>query len=187
MDLGKYKATGIPGGIAMARHLDTLVSGIKSPVTSSRGLAARLKYLMEKKGGAEAMARAGITVKPDTIKNWVDQKTTPRAGNLAKIDAAYWDLKRRNSAPRFKAKLDNAGAGNRIEIYPVDQSHVEQKHRRAIEVRQITVRGIWDDFVEAWMQGDEPALDVIWDEVLNQLGSDYDAYTYVTHVGFGFR
>ncbi len=27
-------------------------------------------------------------------------------------------------------------------------------------------------------------LDVIWDEVITDLGSDYAAYSYVTHIGF---
>ncbi|MFC9331541.1 hypothetical protein [Kitasatospora sp. NPDC057015] len=30
-------------------------------------------------------------------------------------------------------------------------------------------------------------LDVIWDEVITDLGSDYDTYSYVTHIGFAAR
>ncbi|WP_324605815.1 transcriptional regulator [Streptomyces sp. NRRL B-24484] len=170
----------------MAIHLDTEVMkrGIKSPLTSKRGLAARLKYLTEKKGGPEAMAAAGITVKPRTLKSWLDGASTPRPDNLAKIDAAYWALKGRNLVPRLKELLDNDGAGTEIEIYPVDQSHVPEKHQRDIDVRRINLRGVWDDFVDAWLDEDADLLDQIWDEVLNQLGSDYDAYTYVEHVGF---
>ncbi|WP_280703160.1 transcriptional regulator [Kitasatospora sp. GP82] len=170
----------------MAIHLDSEVMkrGIKSPITSKRGLSARMKYLSEKKGGAEAMAAAGITAQPRTVKKWVNGESTPRPDNLAKIDAAYWSLKGRNLAPRLKQLLDNNGAGTEIEIYPVDQSQVPEKYQRDIDVRRINLRNVWEDFVDAWVEDDFRALDEIWDEVLNQLGSDYDSYTYVQHVGF---
>ncbi len=186
MELGKYQARGIEGGVAMAIHLDSEVMkrGIKSPITSKRGLDARMKYLSEKKGGAEAMAAAGITAKPRQIKKWVDGEVTPRPDNLAKIDAAYWSLKGRNLAPRLKKLLDNNGAGTEIEIYPVDQSQVPEKYQRDINVRRINLRNVWEDFVDAWVDDDFQALDEIWDEVLNQLGSEYDSYTFVQHVGF---
>ncbi|MDH6129921.1 hypothetical protein P3T39_006914 [Kitasatospora sp. GP82] len=186
MELGKYQARGIEGGVAMAIHLDSEVMkrGIKSPITSKRGLSARMKYLSEKKGGAEAMAAAGITAQPRTVKKWVNGESTPRPDNLAKIDAAYWSLKGRNLAPRLKQLLDNNGAGTEIEIYPVDQSQVPEKYQRDIDVRRINLRNVWEDFVDAWVEDDFRALDEIWDEVLNQLGSDYDSYTYVQHVGF---
>ncbi|MFJ5926516.1 transcriptional regulator [Kitasatospora sp. NPDC092948] len=173
--------------MAMAIHLDSEVMkrGIKSPVTSKRGLAARLKYLMEKKGGPNAMVEAGIAVKPKTIQNWVDGKTVPRPDNLAKIDAAYWALKGHNLGPRLKELLGNEGLGTEIEIYPVDQSQVPEKYKREINVRKIHLKGdIWDDFVDAWRDDDVQMLDEIWDEVLNKLDSNYDSYTYVQHVGF---
>ncbi|MER5638150.1 transcriptional regulator [Kitasatospora sp. NPDC002227] len=170
----------------MAITLEQAVTGIKSPVTTPRGLAARLRYLTQSDGGREAMARAGITVKPETVDNWIEKKTVPKRGNLEKIDAAYWDYRRRNLAKEFKTRLNDNGRGTEIEIYPVDQSQVEQKYKRDIQIRRKNIRGtLWNAVVDAWVEGDEDALDVCWDEVLNELDSDYDSYTYVTAVGFG--
>lgn len=39
--------------------------------------------------------------------------------------------------------------------------------------------------VDAWRDGDEAALDEIWDTITSDLDSAYDAYSYVTAVGFG--
>ncbi|MET9603397.1 hypothetical protein ABZZ45_37535, partial [Streptomyces sp. NPDC006459] len=46
-DWGKYDARGVKGGQALILELNRIVhsSGITSPVTSRRGLAARLRYL----------------------------------------------------------------------------------------------------------------------------------------------
>ncbi|WP_329492652.1 transcriptional regulator [Kitasatospora herbaricolor] len=188
MEFGKYGAAGIPGWLAIARGLDDLVTGPVSPVTSKRGLAARVRYLTRSAAGYEAMARAGITAKPRTIKNWIKTgKATP--ANREMVDAAYWTLRRHNVVTDLKRRLNNNGAGTRVEIYPVDQSGVQESRRRDISHRAINVRGAWDDMVDAWDKGpNDPSaaemLDVIWDEVITDLGSDYDAYSYVTHIGF---
>ncbi len=184
-EFGKYGADGVPGWLALARQLDDLITGPASPVDSKRGLSARLNYLLNRKGGLEALRTAGVTVADRTVKGWFDKKTTPRKADLARIDSAYWDLRRRNAAPSLKARLRNEGRSRTVEIHPVDQSHVEEGRVREIEHRQVNLFGdIWDDMVDAWVESDQSALDTIWDEVITDLGSDYDAYTYVEAVGF---
>ncbi|MFF3598053.1 transcriptional regulator [Kitasatospora indigofera] len=188
-DFGRYGASGIPGWLAIARGLDELVTGVASPVTSKRGLNARLRYLTRSQAGYEAMARAGITATPRTVKAWIAGKQKPNNANRDMLDAAYWTLRRHNVVTDLKRRLNNNGAGTRVEIYPVDQSGVQESRRRDISHRAINVRGAWDDMVDAWDKGpNDPSaarmLDVIWDEVITDLGSDYDAYSYVTHIGF---
>jgi hypothetical protein len=184
-EFGKYGADGIPGWLALARQLDDLITGPVSPVTNARGLGARLNYLLNRKGGMDALRKAGVTVKDKTIEGWFEKKTTPRKADLARIDSAYWDLRRRNAAPSLKARLRNEGRSRTVEIHPVDQSHVQQGRSREIAHRQVSLFGdIWDDMVDAWVDADQEALDTIWDEVITDLGSDYDAYSYVAGVGF---
>ncbi|WP_030760879.1 MULTISPECIES: hypothetical protein [unclassified Streptomyces] len=56
---------------------------------------------------------------------------------------------RRGLAARLR-HLDNGGRGRRLEIYPVDQSHVDTEYARPLNDRSITVRYIWPDLVQAW-------------------------------------
>ncbi|WP_432004235.1 transcriptional regulator [Streptomyces sioyaensis] len=185
-DLGAYRARGIAGWIALAEGLDRMVTGIESPVDSERGLAARLRYLTASDAGYEAMDRAGIHVRPRTLIAWLAEETTPNKANLARLDAAYWELRRRNIVADLKRRLNNRGRGTRIEIDPVDQSQVHRRHQRDLETRSINVRGgVWDRAVDAWIDGDRHELDAIWDEIISTgLGTDWDAYTYVSSVGW---
>ncbi|GAB7036086.1 transcriptional regulator [Streptomyces sp. NPDC021749] len=189
-NLGHYRARGIHGGEALKEGIEKMVTGIESPVDSERGLAARLRYLTASDAGYEAMDRAGIHVRPRTLMRWLAEEQTPDRGNLARLDAAYWDLRRRNVAADLKRRLNKGGRGTRIEIDPADQSQVERRHRRdlqrGLEARDINVRGnIWDRAVDAWLAGDTPELKAIWDEIIQgALGTDWDAYTYVSSVGW---
>ncbi|MCB5910419.1 transcriptional regulator [Streptomyces pinistramenti] len=184
MDLGHYGAEGIPGRLALAHGIDRMVTGIESPVTTERGLAARLRYLTASGTGYEAMDRAGIRITPRTLIAWLAEERTPNPANLARLDTAYWDLRRHNVATDLKRRLNNHSRGTRIEIDPVDQSHVEGRHQRALETRTLNVRGVWDTAIDAWLTGDEQTLDATWDEIITGLGSDYDAYTNVASVGW---
>ncbi len=75
--------------------------------------------------------------------------------------------------------------GTRIEIDPVDQTAVAPRHRRVLTVRRLTVRPRhWDAAVDAWLADDEEALDAVWDEVIQDLGSEYDSYSYVSSIGW---
>jgi hypothetical protein len=180
---GMFGARGVPGWVALGRELDRQVTGIKSPVDTPRGLAARLRYL-NTPAGREAMRRAGITARPRTIAAWMARTQRPRRANLERIDAAYWDLRRRNLAADWQRRL--AQRGTRIEVHPVDQQDVLPGRVRDLSVRRVTVRGhrIWDDIIQAWIDEDAEMLDIAWDEIITDLGSEYDAYSHVSSVGF---
>ncbi len=45
------------------------------------------------------MDRAGIRVSPRILIAWFAGERTPNRANFARLDAAYWDLRRRNVAP----------------------------------------------------------------------------------------
>ncbi|MFJ8871278.1 transcriptional regulator [Streptomyces sp. NPDC102473] len=184
MDFGMFNAHGVPGADALGAAIENMVTGIASPVDSERGLAARLRYLTKTDAGYEAMDRAGIHVSPRTLMAWLAEERTPNGANLNRLDAAYWDLRRRNVATDLKHRLNNDGRGTRVEINPVDQSRVENKHQREVASRNINVRGVWDRAVDAWIDDDVEELDAIWDEIIQDLGSEYDAYSNVSSIGW---
>ncbi|MFI6967142.1 transcriptional regulator [Streptomyces sp. NPDC050255] len=184
MEFGRYGAAGAPGGEALGTAIEGMVHGIASPVDSDRGLAARLNYLTKSDAGYEAMDRAGVHVSPRTLMAWLAEERTPNKANLARLDAAYWDLRRRNVAADLKHRLNNSGRGTRVEINPVNQGGVEQKYRRDLSPRSVSVRGVWDRAVDAWMDDDVEELDAVWDEVLDLIGSDYDGYSHVSSIGW---
>ncbi|MEU2462517.1 transcriptional regulator [Streptomyces sp. NPDC012473] len=184
MGLGTFNAHGVPGAEALGAAIENMVTGIASPVDSERGLAARLRYLTRTDAGYEAMDRAGIHVSPRTLMAWLAEERTPNGANLNRLDAAYWDLRRRNVATDLKHRLNNDGRGTRVEINPVDQSRVENKHQRDVASRNVNVRGVWDRAVDAWIDDDFEELDAIWDEIIQDLGSKYDAYSNVSSIGW---
>ncbi|MGW7460005.1 hypothetical protein [Streptomyces sp. NPDC054797] len=185
-DWGKYDARGVKGGEALILELNRIVysSGITSPVTSRRGLAARLRYL-DSPAGRQALAEQGVT--PRTLRSWTRGKATPSPANRERVDRAYWERRRENliRSGWLARHLDNNGRGRRMEIYPVDQSHVDDKFRRPLSDRSITVRYIWGDLVKAWADRDESLIDEIWDDVISDLDSEYAAYAYVSSIGIG--
>ncbi|MEU9705806.1 hypothetical protein [Streptomyces sp. NPDC047981] len=186
-DFGRYNARGIKGGEALILELNRIVysSGISSPVTSHRGLSARLRYL-DSAAGREALKNQGVTSR--TIKSWMRGKSKPSKANLERIDSAYWERRRANliRSGWLKRHLDNNGRGRRMEIYPVDQTQVpEQRRRPTLSQRSITVRYIWNDLVDAYADQDDELMDEIWDDVITDLDSDYAAYAYVASVGIG--
>ncbi|MEU5609723.1 transcriptional regulator [Streptomyces sparsogenes] len=185
-DLGAFRARGVHGGVALAEGIDRMVTGIESPVDSERGLAARLRYLTASDAGYEAMDRAGIHVRPRTLIAWLAGEQTPSKANLSRLDAAYWDLRRRNVVADLKRRLNNRGRGTRIEIDPVDQSRVQHRHQRDLQTRNINVRGaVWDRAVDAWIAHDTQELEAIWDDIIQStLGTDWDAYTHVSSIGW---
>ncbi|MFD7975294.1 hypothetical protein [Streptomyces sp. NPDC059071] len=175
------------GGEALVLELNRIVysSGISSPVTSKRGLSARLRYL-DSPAGREALRAQGVP--PRTIRSWLKNKgkirPTPRS--LERIDAAYWSRRRENliRSGWLKRHLNNKGQGRRMEIYPVDQSQMDERFRRpTVSQRSITVRYVWDDLVDAYATRNADLLDEIWDDVISDLDSDYNAYAYVSSVG----
>ncbi|MFG2646019.1 hypothetical protein ACGFYP_34240 [Streptomyces sp. NPDC048370] len=186
-DFGKYNARGIKGGEALIQELNRIVhsSQIASPVTSDRGLRARLRYL-DSEAGREALAQQGV--KPRALKSWTEGERLPNNKSRERIDNAYWQRRRANliRSGWLKRHLDNNGAGRRMEIYPVDQTQVDEKRRRpGLSQRSITVRYIWNDLVDAYANKDDDLMDEIWDDVITDLDSDYAAYAYVASVGIG--
>ncbi|MGW4254467.1 transcriptional regulator [Streptomyces californicus] len=191
INFGHYGAQGTPGGEALGIALGRMVRGISSPVDSERGLAARLSYLTKSDAGYEAMDRAGVHVSPRTLMAWLAEERSPNKANLARLDAAYWDLRRRNVAKDLKARLHQGGRGTRVEINPVNQSHVERKYKRdlhrGLSGRDVNVRdlGLWDRAVDAWMDDDLVELDDIWQQICqDHLGTDWEAYAYVDSIGW---
>ncbi|MEV6212015.1 hypothetical protein [Kitasatospora sp. NPDC051914] len=188
-------AGNVHGKIALGRALEDALErmiiegGIKSPVTTRRGLLARMRYLTTTTGGPAALTAAGITATPRTIRAWTHGTQRPRPANLEAIDTAYWNLRAHNVLANpggFKQHLNNNGHGTRIEIHPVNQEPVTPKYRRDnLRLRSIQVRYVWDEAVDAMVDGDEAKLEEIWDDVIADLDSDWGAYTYVSHIGLG--
>ncbi|MFC8226272.1 hypothetical protein [Streptomyces sp. NPDC057287] len=46
------------------------------------------------------------------------------------------------------------------------------------------MRGVWDRAVYAWMNDDVDELDVIWDDIIQYLGSEYDACCDISSIGW---
>ncbi|MGW6569276.1 hypothetical protein [Streptomyces sp. NPDC054975] len=183
----KSNADGMKGGEALILELNRIVhtSGIASPVTSKRGLNARLRYL-DSAAGHAALAEQGVTSR--TLRSWMQGKATPSPASRKRIDTAYWTRRRENliRSGWLTRHLDNDGRGRRMEIYPVDQSQVEAKYQRPnISQRTVTVRYIWADLVDAWATRNQNLVDEIWDDVISDLDSDYAAYAYVSAIGIG--
>ncbi|MEU2358609.1 hypothetical protein ABZ599_37555 [Streptomyces misionensis] len=192
-------AGNVRGGVALGRALESALSrqilegGIKSPVTSQRGLRARLNYL-NNDAGIQAMRNAGITVRTRTMTNWFTGTQKPRPANLELIDTAYWNLRTQrilDNLGAFKQHLNNQGRGTAIEIYPIDQSLVDDHAVRQNLIGEQAVRNlpnvryIWDEAVDAMKAGDAQKLEEIWDDIITELDSDWGAYTYVSYVGLG--
>ncbi|MBA0051232.1 transcriptional regulator [Streptomyces sp. AJS327] len=180
---GLYGARGEKGSQAAARVLDRLAleGGIITPVTQRRGLRARLRYL-DSAPGRQAMREAGITVTPRTLARWTRGEQRPNPANLQRLDAAYRAHRRRNVARHLLTRL-NARGGTRVEIHPLDQTTVPDPRRRSLPFRRLRIRR-WDDIVSAWQAEDEEALADAWDTELQDLGSDWGKYEWVTSVGF---
>lgn len=182
----KYGAEGMSGGEALAREIDRIArqGGIASPVSTTRGLNARLRYLSSP-AGQQVLREHGVSQR--LLRSWKAGRKPSRA-KLEAVDRAYWERRRDNivRSGALKRTLDNAGRGSRIEIYPVDQTAVpESRTRYNVTERSIQARYVWDDAVQAWATGDTETLDDIWNDLISELDSDYGAYAYVSAIGIG--
>ncbi|MFI0875121.1 hypothetical protein ACH4TM_12030 [Streptomyces parvus] len=174
------------GAQALVSELDRIAreGGIATRVTAKRGLSARLRYLSSGPG-RHVLARHGVSAR--LRRSW-DRGVRPSRAKVEAVDQAYQEHRRANlvRSGALKRLLDNSGRGRRIEIYPVDQTAVDEKRRRpTVTERSVQARYIWDDAVDAWGRGDLGALDEIWDDVITDLDSDYAAYAYVGSIGIG--
>ncbi|MGV9349910.1 transcriptional regulator [Streptomyces spiralis] len=183
IEFGKYGARGIKGHEAVARQLDALAGYIATPVTTRRGLLARLHYLTRTDHARQAAREAGLAVTDRTLKAWLDGKQSPSKANLARIEQSYRTVRRQNVARYLLARLNREGRGTRVEIHPLNQSHVDRPRQRVVEFRTLNVRR-WDRIVQAWVASDHQELDDAWVDQIIDLGSQWGQYEYVTNVGF---
>ncbi|MEU9576363.1 transcriptional regulator [Streptomyces chilikensis] len=181
-DFGRYGAVGVKGSEAVARQLDALAVFITTPITTRRGLMARLRYLTRTPHALTAAREAGLSVTDRTLKAWLAGRQNPSAASLRMIDTAYHTVRRHNVA-RYLLRRLHAQGGTRVEIHPLDQSGVDGPRRRAIEFRTLNVRR-WDAIITAWAAGDPTALDRAWADVIVDLGSQWGQYDYVSNIGF---
>lgn len=184
IEFGKYGARGVKGHEAVARRLDALAGFVATPITTRRGLLARLHYLTRTEHSRRAAREAGLTVTERTIRAWLEGRRNPSRANLERIETAYRTVRRHNVARCLLARLNREGRGTRVEFHPLNQSQVPRPRRRALAYRTLNVRR-WDRIVEAWADADEAALDDAWitDAVVDR-GSEWGQYEYVTSIGF---
>ncbi|WP_432190638.1 transcriptional regulator [Streptomyces sp. Tue6028] len=183
IEFGKYGARGIKGHEAVARQLDALAGYITTPVTTRRGLMARLHYLTRTDHARAAARRAGLTVTDRALRAWLDDARSPSTKNLQRIEQAYRMVRRANVARYLLARLYRDGRGTRVEIHPLNQYQVDRPRQRTVEFRTLTVRH-WDRIVTAWATGDKHEVDQAWIDQVIDLGSQWGQYEYVTNVGF---
>ncbi|MFI6881169.1 transcriptional regulator [Streptomyces sp. NPDC050400] len=183
LQFGKFGAQGIQGHAAVARQLDHLAGFIATPITQRRGLLARLHYLTRSARTREAARAAGLTATDRTINGWLEGKHSPSRANLARIESAYQRVRRQNVARHLLQRLNRDGRGTRVEIHPLNQSHVPRPLQRVVEHRTLNVRR-WDNLVQAWADGDDQALDAAWADHVTDLGSQWGQYEHVTNIGF---
>lgn len=181
-DFGKYRAKGIKGGEAVARQLDALVTYIKSPIDTPRGFLARVRYLTSSVKRQNEARAAGLAVSDETVAKWLAEEQNPRKASRAMVDKAYRSIRRANVVKHLQERLE-ADGGTRIEIHPASQTDVPRNRRRSAGVRSINVRH-WGNFTDAWATGDQTGLNSEWINVIQDLGSDWGLYEYVTNVGF---
>ncbi|MET8858666.1 transcriptional regulator [Streptomyces sp. NPDC004579] len=182
-DFGKYGASGVKGHELVARQLESYVNYIATPITTDRGLLARLHYLTRTVHALAAAREAGLSVTDRTIAAWLDEERRPSKKNLAAIEDAYRTVRRRNVARYLLARLNREGRGTRVEFHPLNQSRVNRPLQRVLEFRTLNVRN-WDRVVDAWAAGDDRALDDAWIDKIVDLGSQWGQYEYVTSIGF---
>lgn len=181
----KHHARGIPGSAALAAELERIVreTGIKSPITTPRGLGARLHYL-DTPTGRQALREAGV--RPGTLRRWQQGKAKPSKNSREKIERAYHDVRKHNMARSgaLTKRLQQAGRGSRVEIYPVNQTNVPAPRQRDVPQRSIRIRD-WATITHAWAAGDDAQLDQAWGDIIATIASEYVAYAYVSGIGIG--
>ncbi|AEW98536.1 hypothetical protein [Streptantibioticus cattleyicolor] len=183
IDFGKYGARGVKGHQAVAARLDDLAGFIATPVTTNRGLLARLHYLTRTPHARAAARSAGLTVTDRTLNAWLKGGRRPTRANLDAVETAYRTVRRHNVARYLLRRLNRQGRGTRVEIHPLDQSHVLRPRQRVVPYRTLNIRH-WERLVDAWAAGDDQALDNAWTDHITDLGSQWGQYEYVTTVGF---
>ena len=134
------------------------LGGIKSPVTSARGLAARMTALERVHGSGAAAARAaGVGA-----SSWRAWKTTgtshrpPSAANAAKVASAYETLLRRVKVHGQRAKPAPTTASIRADVVadPNQSRYVNRIVRRTFNALKVSSLA---SVVSVWADGASPA------------------------------
>lgn len=181
----KHNARGVPGSEALAAELERIVreTGIKSPITTPRGLGARLHYL-DTATGREALREAGV--RPGTLRRWQRGKAKPSKNSREQIERAYHGVRAHNMvrSGALTKRLQQHGRGTRVEIYPVNQTDVPAQRQREVPQRSVRIRD-WTAITHAWAAGDDAQLDQAWGDIIAGIASEYVAYAYVSGIGIG--
>lgn len=178
---------GPTGGELIGEAFDRWAEGrfFASSPDSKRGFQARVTYLLQHRGGVEAMAARGITPKGSRVVEWLTGDVRPQRKTRAGIDAAYREVRRHNLARTLRTTLAD---GRLVSVEPLDPSQVpaDRRTRQAqFEDREFRIGGRdWTRFVDAWEDDDANRLDQVWMDVAADLGSPPEAYWEVSHVGF---
>jgi hypothetical protein len=183
MGFGQFGAEGIEGGRALARSLDerTFDYDVGWWRSEEERLRRAVRYLTRKTGGSAALHAHGVQEDAGTLAAWLEEPAVPDADQRQRLEKAFRDLRRRNITPSVIRQL-NARGGTRIEITPVAQEGVQDRHRRQLRLR---VKNIyrWDDIVRAWAQQDSLQMEHLWADIIGDLDSDYRKYEYVSYIG----
>lgn len=182
---GQY---GPSGGELIGDAFDAYASSrfFRSDPNSRRGFAARLNYLLGRRGGADALARQGMSPRPRQVRQWLAGLVSPRRSTRAAVDRAYRELRLHNVARDLRRKL---ASGRRITVEPLPPdavSHRSATRQGQFDDREVWVSGaLWAQFVDAWEEGDQEGMEDLWmDDVCSDLGSPPEGYYEVAHVGF---
>ncbi|MFD0391869.1 transcriptional regulator [Streptomyces nogalater] len=170
----------MPAAVALSTTLDEIAQVTDPYMTPSERLRRNLLYLTRSRTGYTFMQDCGIRMDRRMITAWLAEERHPRLEQQQRLENAFRLLRRRNMAPTRRL---NAGGGTRVEIYPVDQSKVDDKHRRTARWRHKNIYR-WDPIVTAWSRSDLHALTHRWHDVITDLDSDWRMYEHVTHLGF---
>jgi hypothetical protein len=129
---------------------------IKSPVTSKRGLSARLNALEKLFGTKEATAKA-MGVSARRIRGWRAGESKPRADSLGKLEALY---KKMIMGPKLRKRLKSLPLPNSVSV----KADVKWAgYHNPIARREVTLggmRNVMAGTIRAWwLDGPEAAAD----------------------------
>lgn len=182
MGFGRLGAQGVPAAVALNTTLDEIAQVTSRWITPTQRLRRNLLYLTRSRTGYTFMQDCGIRMDRQMITAWLAEERIPSPEQQRRLEDAFRLLRRRNMAPSMTRRL-NARGGTRVEIYPVDQSDVDDKHRRTARWRRKNIYR-WDPIVAAWSRSDLRELTHRWHDVITDLDSDWRMYEHVTHLGF---
>ncbi|WP_163010533.1 transcriptional regulator [Streptomyces dangxiongensis] len=172
----------MPGAVALNTTLDEIAQVTSRWITPTQRLRRNLLYLTRSRNGYTFMQDCGIRMDRRMITAWLAEERIPSPEQQRRLEDAFRLLRRRNMAPSMTRRL-NARGGTRVEIYPVDQSDVDDKHRRTARWRHKNIYR-WDPIIAAWSRSDLRELTHRWHDVITDLDSDWRMYEHVTHLGF---